>query len=249
MNLMKLAAVLACVVPMVANASPKWDWQLTEPFNLSRTVAYYDIDPDNHTKAKIAALVKRGVKPICYISVGTLEDSRRDVASFPAKVLGKIYDDWPHERFLDIRQVKILLPIMQKRFQRCKDMGFTHVEPDNQDVYTNDSGFPITAAQTVTYLMALADMAHKMGLKIGQKNVSELTPKLVAKFDFIVTEGCFVDGWCAQVKAYAKAKKPIFAAEYTDTPVNFAAACSWGAGRGFSFILKDRDLTMSRKGC
>ena len=34
----------------------------------------------------------------------------------------------------------------------------------------------------------------------------------------------------------------VFAAEYTDTGVDFAAACAWGKRNGFSFVLKNREL-------
>lgn len=251
-RLARLAAVVATLVlaaPAAAEPGPTWDWQLTAPFDLSRRVAWYDLDPDNHTRAQIQALVARGVTPICYVSVGTLENYRDDVADFPRSVIGKVYDDWPDERFLDIRKRAVLLPLMRARFERCKAMGFKAIEPDNQDVHINDSGFPITAADSVAYISALADMAHRMGMQIGQKNVPELTPRLVDKMDFVITEGCFDDGWCGRVMPYRRAGKPVFAAEYTDTRVDFAAACAWGKARGFSFILKRRDLDSALRVC
>lgn len=231
-------------------AQSHWDWQLSEPYDLlSHDVQVMDIDPDNHSASDIAALSARGVKTICYVSVGTAEEYRDDVANFPASVIGKTYGDWPDEKFLDIRQIDALLPIMTARFQRCRDMGFSAVEPDNMDVYTNDSGFAISAADTVAYMRALANVAHGMGLQIGQKNVPELTPSLVGMLDFVVTEGCYVDGWCEQVFAYIQQGKPVYAAEYTDTRVNFTAACSFGAENGYHFILKNRDLTSKLGTC
>ena len=248
-----LGALLSLCLPVAASAQMApgaiWDWQLSGPFDLSRSVAVYDLDPDNHSATEIAVLKARGVTPVCYVSVGTVEDWRDDVAAFPAEVVGRVYGDWPDEKFLDLRRRDVLLPIMQARFARCRDMGFAAIEPDNQDVYDNDSGFDISAEDTVVYLSALADLAHGMGLMIGQKNVPDLTRALVSKMDFVITEGCFVDGWCDAVSAYAAVGKPIFAAEYTDTPVRFAAACAYGAEKGVSFILKDRDLTDALQTC
>jgi hypothetical protein len=238
-----------CVPDAAVSRGPSWDWQLTDPYDLTRDVAVMDLDPGNHTKADIVALNARGITTICYVSVGTIEDWREDVPAFPASVIGRTYGDWPDEQFLDIRQRDILVPLMQARFQRCKDMGFVAIEPDNQDVHSNDSGLPISEADTVAYLNALADMAHGLGLQIGQKNVPELTSSLIAKMDFIVTEGCHIDGWCDDVLAYALAGKPIYAAEYTDTRVNFAAACAYGKANDVSFILKDRDLTAALETC
>jgi hypothetical protein len=82
-----------------------------------------------------------------------------------------------------------------------------------------------------------------------QKNAPALTADLSAHFDGALTEDCFVDGWCAEVQAYAAAGKPVFMAEYSDTAVDFPAACAWGRPRGYSPILKDRALTRSLGTC
>ena len=59
---------------------------------------------------------------ICYIDVGTAENWRPDYASFPSSVLGGS-NGWPGERWLDIRQLSVLEPIMTARFQMCKRKG------------------------------------------------------------------------------------------------------------------------------
>ena len=148
-----------------------------------------------------------------------------------------------------MRQLEVLLPLMQARFQRCKDMGFQAIEPDNMDVYDNESGFRISRDDGVRYIRALADMAHGMGLGIGQKNVPEITPLLVGSMDFVITEDCFADGWCEDVAAYIRANKPVLAAEYTDTGVNWPAACAFGRANNYSMILKDRDLSAALETC
>jgi hypothetical protein len=55
------------------------------------------------------------------------------------------------ERWLDIRQLSILAPLMLARMQVCKDKGFDGVQPDNLMVYQDSlaetqkiTGFPIT---------------------------------------------------------------------------------------------------------
>jgi endo-alpha-1,4-polygalactosaminidase (GH114 family) len=238
-----------CHSDVAVSRAPSWDWQLSAPYDLARDVSVIDLDADNHSAAEIAALNARGITTICYVSVGTLEDWRDDIHTFPASVIGRTYGDWPDEKFLDIRQRDVLLPLMRARFQTCKDMGFAAIEPDNQDVYANNSGFEISATETLSYLTALADLAHDMGLRIAQKNVPELTPQLVGTMDFVITEGCFDDGWCGDVQTYAHAGKPIYAAEYTDTTVDFAQACAYGDANDILFILKDRDLTAARQTC
>ncbi len=244
-----IVALLAGVAVAWAQGIPSWDWQLSEPLDLTRSVTYLDTDPDSVSAAQIAGLKAQGVTTICYVSVGTLENYRNDLDTFPARVVGKTYGDWPDERFLDIRALDVLIPIMKARFQRCKDLGFDAIEPDNMDVYTNDSGFDLGIEDTLTYILILAQTAHDMGLQIGQKNVPELTEYLSGSLDFIITEDCFVDGWCGEALPYPIQGKPFLAAEYTDTGVNWAKACNYAKNNGISMILKDRDLGAGLKTC
>ncbi len=233
----------------LAQAAPDWDWQLSEPIRAPRGIEVFDTDPDGVSARTIARLNARGVYTICYVSVGTLEDYREDRRAFPASVIGRTYGEWPDERFLDVRQLDVLLPLMRARFQRCKDMGFQAIEPDNMDVYDNESGFRISRRDGIAYIKALSDMAHGMGLEIGQKNVPEITRQLIGSMDFVITEDCFSDGWCEDVSAYIRAGKPVLAAEYTDTGVNWAAACAFARANDYSMILKDRDLTAALETC
>lgn len=226
-----------------------WDWQLTEPLDLSRTANVLDLHPDLVSPADLAELKARGLKTICYVSVGTLEKTASDLEDFPKAVIGKVYGDWPDERFLDIRRRDVLVPLMRKRFQRCKALGFDAIEPDNMDVHANDSGFDISADDTVAYVRGLAEEAHRMGLAIGQKNVPELTGAFIDVLDFAITESCFQDGWCDDVLPYARAGKAIFSAEYIDRPLDMAAACAYAARHGLSLIAKDRHLTRKYRGC
>ena len=75
---------------------------------------------------------------MCYISAGTWENWRPDAKRFPAVVKGKPDGGWPGERWLDIRRLDILRPLMRERIQRCARKGFDGVEFDNVDAYTND---------------------------------------------------------------------------------------------------------------
>jgi len=245
------ATALVMIGSLVGAASPAvafsigdtWDWQLTEPVDLSRTVGVLALHPDLVTPEELASLRQNGVRTICYVSIGTLEESARDAAAFPADVIGKTYADWPDERFLDVRRLDILLPIMKTRFEACRNEGFDAVEPDNMDVHDNDSGFPVTADDVVAYVARLSAIAHGLGLKIGQKNAPDLTPDLVGHMDFAVTESCYQDRWCDEMSTYIRAGKPVFDAEYTDRPIDFSKACEAARQQKIAMILKDRDLT------
>jgi hypothetical protein len=229
--------------------SASWDWQLSvENINPPKDIKAFGADPDSVTKEQILALNEAGVYTICYVSVGTLENWRNDKNIFHSNMIGKTYGDWPDEKFLDISNNE-LVNIMALRFANCSALGFLAIEPDNMDVYTNDSGFNISKEQTLDYIIFLAKQAHDLNLEIGQKNVPELTSELVGVMDFIITEDCFADGWCDDVLPYIAANKPVFNAEYTDTNVDFNAACTYAAEHKISMILKDRDLTVEREIC
>ncbi len=242
--------------PAIAAPAPgaDWDWNLSEPITAPKGIKVFDTDPDSVTREQIMALNAAGVYTICYISVGTMEAYRDDANVFKDRrvflnnVVGNQYEEWPDEYFLDINN-SALRYVMQARINTCAVKGFQAIEPDNMDVYTNDSGFNITAADTVRYVTQLAADAHAQGLEIGQKNVPERTNELVGVLDFVITEDCFKDNWCDEVLPYIAAGKPVFNAEYTDTGVDFIAACAYAGEYKISMILKDRDLNRGRETC
>ncbi len=162
------------------------------------------------------------------MSAGSREDWRPDAGQFPPELLGKDYEGWPGEKWLDIRRIDLLAPILRARLDLCKAKGFERVEPDNIEIHDNDTGFPITYQDQLAYARWLADEAHARGLAIGLKNAPDMVADALPFFDFAITEDCYHQGWCDQVLPFIAAGKPVFAAEYTDTGVDFGAACAWG---------------------
>lgn len=227
-------------------AGTTWDWQLSST-DLSHAVEVYDIDYGNDA-ATVATLHARGLHVICYVSVGSWEDFRPDAASFPTSVIGNDYPGWPGEKFVDIRS-PALRSIMSARFDVCKQKGFDGLEPDNMDVFEASSGFPLTQADGLDYARWLASEAHSRGLAVVQKNTSSLAPSLFELYDGALTEDCYDQSWCSDMLGYADRNKPVFMAEYTDTGVDFTAACAWAKTNRFSAILKDRDLTPALTTC
>src|ERR1700730_11401054 len=128
-----------------------WQWQLTGQVDQTVNVSMYDIDLFNNTASTVSSLHAQGRKVVCYVSVGSWEDFRADAASFPASVKGSVLDGYPNERWLDIRNLDVLGPIMAARLDMCKAKGFDAVEPDNVDGYSNSSGFPLTDADQIRY--------------------------------------------------------------------------------------------------
>ena len=124
----------------------------------------------------------------------------------------------------------------------CKDKGFLAVDPDNVDGYTNDPGFPLTAADQLAYNSWLADTAHASGLAAGLKNALDLiSPAVAAKFDFAVNEQCYQYDECGSYAPFKAARKPVWNIEYSPTTsaTTFKnRLCKQSAGFGVRSILK-----------
>ena len=226
-----------------------WQWQLDAPVDESVNAQVFDIDLFANDAAVVAALHAKGAKVICYTSVGSREDWRPDANQFPKEIVGKNYPGWPGEKFLDIRQIDKLAPIILARLDMCKAKGFDAIEPDNIDTYNTDTGFPLTYEDQLKYNRWLIEQAHARGLSIGMKNDSDQVADLVNDFDWALTEDCFYQNWCKQMKPFIQQGKAVFTAEYTDTGITLDDFCPQAKEIEFSAIFKNRDLSAFRKTC
>ena len=225
-----------------------WQWQLDGELDTSIEAQVYDLDL-YVDQTVIDVLHARGVKVICYISVGSYEDWRPDADQFPEVVMGRAYTGWPGERWLDIRRIDLLAPIMTSRLDLCAVKGFDGVEPDNIEISDSNTGFPLTYADQLAYARWLADEAHARGLTIGLKNAPDMVTDSLAFFDFAIVEDAYYYEWIDSMLPFISNGKPVFAAEYTDLGVDFEAACDRSTRTGVSLILKDRQLTAFRIAC
>ena len=225
-----------------------WQWQLMGKFNFDIKADVYDIDL-YASKETVDQFHARGSKVICYISVGSYEDWRPDADQFPAEVLGNDYEGWDGEKWLDIRRIDLLAPIMRARLDMCAEKGFDAIEPDNIEIHTNETGFPLTYQDQLDYAIWLANEAHARGLAIGLKNAPDQVADLVDLYDFAITEDAFFYEWAEDMKPFVDAGKPVFAAEYTDLHGDFDEFCRQSKELGFSTILKRRNLGSWMKTC
>ena len=219
-----------------------WQWQIgNHKIDTSIEADVYDIDL-YVDQSIIDELHARGRKVICYISVGSWEDWRPDKDQFPTEVLGNDYDGWPGEKWLDIRQIDKLAPILRARLDLCKAKGFDALEPDNMEIHTNNTGFPLTYEDQLKFALWLAEEAHQRGLAIGVKNAPDQVKDLVEHFDFAITEDAFYYDWAEDMLPFIASGKPVFAAEYTDLGGDFESYCRRSQELNFSTILKQRGL-------
>ncbi|MFF3286831.1 endo alpha-1,4 polygalactosaminidase [Streptomyces sp. NPDC003023] len=222
-----------------------WQWQLDGPIDHGVDVPVYDIDGFENDAATVRRLHREGRKVICYINAGAWEDFRPDAGDFPRSVLGSP-NGWAGERWLDIRRLDVLRPLMAERVERCRTRGFDAVEPDLLDGWTNDTGFPLTAADQLAYNRMIARLAHERGLSVGLKNDLDQVPELVGDFDFAVNEECAQYGGCAALAPFVEAGKAVFHVEYALPVERF---CGQARRLGFSSMRKKLDLGAWRQPC
>lgn len=173
----------------------------------------YDVDGADVPERTVRELHDRGRRVVCYVDVGTWESWRDDAGRFPKSARGKPVEGWPGEHWLDVRR-RDIRPILSDRMRRCRDKGFDGVDPDNVNGYTNDTGFPLTAADQLAFNRWVASRAHELGLAVGLKNDMEQARQLEPHFDFAVLEQCFLYEECAPARRFVDANKAVVDVEY-----------------------------------
>ncbi len=232
----------------VETASPKnfttppngsWQIQYTGNINADLPVNIYNLDLFDTDPAIIKDLHTRSIFVMCYFSAGSFEDWRPDSEDFPAEIIGKDYEGWPGEKWLDIRKIELLTPIISARLDLAAQKGCNGVDPDNINGFVNNTGFPLTYEDQIQYNIWLAEAAHAHGLSIGLKNDAEQILDLLPYYDWQLQEECFQYNECQLLLPFIKAGKPVFNIEYTLSTDNF---CSQSKEMGINSIRKNLEL-------
>jgi hypothetical protein len=243
-----LALCLLLLVAAPASAAARWhpgpttaawQWELQGKFELTPGVSVFEIDGFEYPASDVAAIHGQGAKAICYLDVGSWEEYRPDKGEFPKSSLGKRYEGYPDERWLDIAHYKKFAPIIEKRISMCARKGFDAVEPDNINGWENKTGFPLTRADQLTYNRWIARTVHKAGMAVALKNDSRQAKQLVGAFDFAVVEECFQYDECDLYRPFVEAGKAVFETEYELPTSKF---CKQAEALDFASIRKGLEL-------
>ncbi|KAJ5603680.1 hypothetical protein N7537_006636 [Penicillium hordei] len=213
-------------------AGVKWQIQLVDAVeDTTIDTDIWDIDLFDNTAEKIAALHNKGRKVICYFSAGTYEDWRPDISKFDTADFGSNLDEWPGERWLNIKSSSVRA-IMSSRLDMAKQKGCDGVDPDNIDAYGNENGLGLTEADSIDFLTFLASESHSRGMSIGLKNGGDIIGSVIDKMQWSVNEQCAQYDECKTYAAFTEVNKPVFHIEYSgetiesggsgDTPVSAA---------------------------
>ena len=146
-----------------------WQWQLS--CDTAKTCTNLDVKVPFYVIDAVGILLPRWPR---FTSGGSMRTATWILArgrkraptrpNSPRAFWSKRYVGWPHERWLDIRQLGILAPIMIARMQVCVEKGFDGVEFDNVQDWDNPTGIAITQGGSAYYTAWMANQAHTMGL-------------------------------------------------------------------------------------
>ena len=218
-----------------------WQWQLQGKLDLTVGASVYDVDGFEASAADVRALHHQGRRAICYLDVGSWEEFRPDAARFPKAVVGRRYEGFPNERWLDVSRFGLFAKPLEQRIAMCARKGFDAVEPDNVTGWEpeNHTGFHITRADQLRFNRWIARQVHARGMAVALKNDARQVTQLVGAFDFAVVEQCFQYRECGYYEPFVRHGKAVFETEYELEPATF---CDQAAALQFSAIRKSYDL-------
>jgi len=91
--------------------------------------------------------------------------------------------------------------------------------PDETEVWSNNSGFPVTKEQNNAYNIQIASIAHYFELSVGLKGNTTEASELWQYFDWSLNEQCWEFEECDNLKeSFLANGKAVFNIEYNRTP-------------------------------
>ena len=165
-------------------------------------------------------------RAVCYLDLAW-EDYRPDATpggAFPAAALGNIYFGFPEERWVDLRQLDALKPMLRERVAMCARKGFDAVELDDIDSFDPPSttGFHLTPGDAQNFLAYAFNLIHQSGMTALWKNSPYLSWWGRQYADGAVVEECYVDHACFAAQFQGSRQYGI-----TCTALSGATPCGW----------------------
>ena len=215
----------------------RWDWQIGRTTPLQRTgrdaVDIYDIDGFLTTPAEVGAIrsswqasTLAHPRTVCYLDLAW-EDYRPDATpgtAFPAAALGNVYFGFPEERWVDLRRLDALKPMLRERIGMCARKGFDAVELDDIDSFDPPAvtGFRLTPGDAQNLLAYAFDEIYRAGMTGLWKNSPYLSWWGRPYADGAVVEECYLNHACFAAQFQGSRQYGI-----TCTTLRGATPCGW----------------------
>ena len=221
-----------------------WQIQLSGEADLGVDALVYDLDAYTTSEGAVSRLHRAGRRAICHLAVGVSETGRPDAGRIPPALTGLPTADG-RGYWLDIRQLDELAPVLSDRMRLCRDKGFDAVDADAVDGYRQQTGFPLTQADQLTFDRRVLALARALGLGAGLRVPDSDAAALAGELDFAVNVGCPArDGGCSGLAPLVAAGKPVYVAVQDDP-----RACLAARGDGYQLIIKHPDLGAWQERC
>jgi hypothetical protein len=218
----------------------RWDWQigLNAPRERTgaRAVDLYDVDGFLTTPVQLRAIHQTWQaatlahpRTACYLDLAW-EDYRPDGSptsqggAWPARTLGNIYYGYPQERWVDLRQLSALKPMIDARIAMCARKGFDSIELDDIDSFepASTSGFNLTPGDAQNFLAYTFNRIHRAGMTVLWKNTGILSWWGRDYADGAVVEECYVYSECFASQVSGQSNVGI-----TCSALAGATPCGW----------------------
>lgn len=240
-----------------------WQWLPSEPVDVTPPVDVYDLPLADTTPATITEIHAQGAHAVCRFPIGIISTRDPHRAGLDPTLLGNPVVGHPDERYLDLRRLDLLRPLLAARVDDCWATGFDGVDATGLDTFFTPGpdgvGFPVGLADQVAIAHLVADLAHARGLAVGLhvgataaasdafvSDVEQVT-------DFAVVDRCVggVGGrppGCGPFASYPRHGKAVLHVEYLEDYPGATAAtartaldqfCPAVRPLGFSSILKN----------
>jgi Glycoside-hydrolase family GH114 len=224
-----------------------WQVQLSGTLDTSLDVAVYDVDLFTTSSTEMAGLHADGRRVICYVSVGTHEPWRADATMFPAPAVGNPLVGYPNESWLDTRDATVRA-LMAARLDVAAQKACDGVDLSNVSVDGADSGFPLAAADSMSYARFLAVEGHRRGLSVGLGGSSDIAASVEPDFEWAFTDSCLASATCGSFAGFVTAHKTVFAVEF-GTAADVPTICPPARQAGLDALIKNRSFDAFRVPC
>ena len=127
-------------------------------------------------------LHRQGRRAICYLDVGSWESYRPDAGRFPRSVIGRRYEGFPDERWLDIRRFHSFAGAAASAASRCAPArASTRSSPTTSPAGKTRPASPSPAADQLRFNRWIARQVHARGMAVALKNDGRQVKQLVGR--------------------------------------------------------------------
>ena len=226
-------------------AHASFQLQLTGDLDTSVAADVYFLDLD-YAQNDLSMLESAGAHVVCHFSAGSAENFRADIGDISDDALGNVLDDYPDERWLDVRDGSVR-EVMRARLDRAAAEGCAGVLPTNLAGHLDDTGFDLEEADALDYAEWLAREAGTRGLSVAL-STDEMIGSLGQSYDMGLAFECLADDACERWSSMRDRGKTVMVVEVGDQdPAD--ELCPTARAQGLVAIVKHRNYDAFRIAC